>query len=161
MQTRTLLAAGLTATLAAAIALPAPAQAAPPAGSDWQHVKALPINTYIHVQARTRHSVCTLKAVADDSLDCEYDTGVGTKELTFQRDEIKTIKIAHRVRSAFIGAGVGAGAGATAGAIYARGNHYFAVPSAFAMIYGFVGLFAGAPTGYLKDFSASTVYRAP
>jgi hypothetical protein len=155
MQTRTLLAAALAATLAAAIALPAPAQAAPPAGSDWQHVMALPINTYIHVDARTRHSVCTLKAVADDSLACEHDTGVGTKELTFQRDEIKAIKIARRGRSALIGAGIGAGA------IYARGNHYFAVPSAFAMIYGFVGLFAGAPTGYLKDFSASTVYRAP
>jgi hypothetical protein len=156
MQTRSLLAAAL----AAAIALPATAQPAPPAGSNWQHVMALPINTDIHVAARTRHSLCTLKSVADDSLTCERDTGVGAKLLTFQRDEIKTIKLARRVRSGLIGAGIGAGAGATGGAIYARGNHYFAVPGAFAMIYAFAGAFAGAPTGYLTDFTRSTVYRA-
>ena len=157
MQTRTLLAAAL----AAAIALPAAARAAPPAGSDWQHVMALPINTYIHVDARTRHSLCTLKTVADASLTCEQDIGVGTKEVTFQRDEIKTVKIARRGRSAVLGGGIGAGAGALAGGVQGSHSHYFAVRGAFAMIYAFAGAFAGAPAGYLKDFSASTVYRVP
>jgi hypothetical protein len=179
MQPRTLLAAGLDAALAAALAAsialpataqtaaapqPAPAQVvpqtAPPAGSNWQHVMALPINTDVHVAARKSHALCTLKRIDDNSLTCERDTGVGTKELTFQRNEIKTIKLARRGRSAFIGASIGAGAGATAGAIYACDNHYFAVRGAFAMIYALAGVFAGAPTGYLTDFTASTVYRA-
>jgi hypothetical protein len=157
MQRRTLLAAGLVT----AITLPPAVHAAPPAGSNWQHVMALPINTDVHVAARKSHTLCTLKRVDDDSLICERDTGVGSKELTFKRDEIKTIKLARRGRSAVIGAGIGVGVGATAGAIYARGNHYFAVRGAFAMIYALAGAFAGAPTGYLTDFTASTVYRAP
>jgi hypothetical protein len=176
MQRRILLAAGLAAALAASMALPAiaqsavapqsappqpAAQTAPPAGSNWQHVMALPINTDIHIAARTRHALCTLKRVDADSLTCERDTGVGSKELTFQREEIKTIKLTHRARSAVIGASIGVGAGATGGAIYARDNHYFAVRGAFAMIYAFAGAFGGAPTGYLTDFTRSTVYRAP
>jgi hypothetical protein len=99
--------------------------------------------------------------VAADSLTCEQDTGVGTKDLIFQRDEIKTIQLARRGRSAVLGGSIGAGVGAIAGGVQGLHSHYFAVRGAFAMIYSFVGAFAGVPTGYLTDFSASTVYRAP
>jgi hypothetical protein len=157
MQRRTLLAAGLVT----AITLPPAVHAAPPAGSNWQHVMALPINTDVHVAARKSHALCTLKAVAADSLTCEQDTGVGTKDLIFQRDEIKTIQLARRGRSAVLGGSIGAGVGAIAGGVQGLHSHYFAVRGAFAMIYSFVGAFAGVPTGYLTDFSASTVYRAP
>lgn len=150
----------LVAALAVSAAIPN-AHAAAPAGSDWQHVEALPINTYIHVNARTRHMPCTLKAIDADTLTCDRDTGVGTKQVVFQRTEITAIKIAHRGRSALVGASIGAGAGALGGGIYGINNHYFAVRGVFAMIYGFAGLFAGAPLGYLTDFSASTIYRAP
>jgi hypothetical protein len=151
----------LVAALAVSAAVPANAHAAEPAGSNWQHVEALPINTYIHINARTRRMPCTLKAIDADTLTCDRDTGVGTKQVVFQRTEITAIKIAHRGRSALIGAGIGGGAGALGGGIYSINNHYFAVRGAFAMIYGFAGLFAGAPLGYLTDFTASTIYRAP
>jgi hypothetical protein len=95
-----------------------------------------------------------------ETLTCDRDTGVGTKELTFQRPDIKTIKLARRGRSAVLGASIGAGTGAIAGGIESINNHYFAVHGAFAMIYAFAGAFAGAPIGYLTDFSASTIYRS-
>ena len=54
----------------------------------------------------------------------------------------------------------GSTVGAVGGGLAERNNHYFAVPAAFPMIWGFTGLFAGVPTGYLSDFAATTVYRA-
>ncbi len=96
-----------------------------------------------------------------DSLTCSRDTGVGHKQLIFQRSEITSIKLAHRGRSAVLGAAILGGAGAAAGGIQGAKSNYFAVKGAFAMIYAFSGAFAGAPIGYLTDFSASTVYRAP
>jgi hypothetical protein len=130
-----------------------------PEGSNWQHVMALPIGSYIHVNARTRHMPCTLTAIDAETLTCDRDTGVGSKVVVFQRPEITAIKIAHRGRSALAGAGIGAGAGALTGGIVSIHNNYFAVRGAFALIGGFAGLFAGAPTGYLTDFTASTIYR--
>jgi hypothetical protein len=134
--------------------------AAPPAGSNWEHVRALPANTYVHVNARTRHAICYLAAVDADSLSCSKDTGVGHTQLSFQRGEITSIKLARRGRSAVLGGAILGGAGAVAGAVQATQSHYFAVKGAWAMIFGFSGAFAGAPIGYLTDFSASTVYRA-
>jgi hypothetical protein len=104
---------------------------------------------------------CTLKAIDADSLTCIRDTGVSSKDVIFQRPEITAIKLAHRGRSALAGAGIGAGIGALVGGIEGIHNNYFAVHGAFALIGVFAGLFAGAPTGYLTDFTASTIYRAP
>lgn len=131
-----------------------------PAGSNWSHVQALPPNTYLHVNAHKRHAICFLTAVREDGLSCSKDTGVGHKELSFTRDEIATIKLARRGRSAVLGATILGGAGAIAGGIQGTRSNYFAVKGAWAMIYTFSGAFAGAPIGYLTDFSASTVYRA-
>lgn len=135
--------------------------AVPPAGSNWAHVQALPPNTYLHVNARTRHAVCYLTSVDAESLSCSKDTGVGHSQLSFQRAEIRTIKLARRGRSAVLGGAIVGGAGALAGGIQGSRSNYFAVKGAWAMIYGFSGMFAGAPIGYLTDFSASTIYRAP
>jgi hypothetical protein len=132
----------------------------PPVGSNWQHVQALPIGAYIHVTARTRHMPCYLKAIDADTLTCLRDTGTARKDVLFQRPEIETIKLARRGRSAVFGALIGMGAGAGLAQIAGRNSNYFAVHGAFALIGGFAGLFAGAPTGYLTDFSASTIYRA-
>ena len=136
------------------------AATAAPAGSDWQHVKALPIGTYLHVYGQKKKSLCTLTAIDDESLTCSRDTGVGTKPVSFQRAEIRTIKIARRGHSALIGAAALGAAGAAAGSIQGATSNYFVVHGAWSMIYGFAGLFAGAPIGYISDFSASTVYRA-
>lgn len=115
----------------------------------------------VHVNTAKRHTICSLLTVDDAGLTCSHDTGVGHKELRFDRGEIRSIKLAHRGRSAVLGAAIVGGAGAVAGGIQGAGSNYFAVKGAFAMIYGFSGMLAGAPIGYLTDFSASTVYRAP
>jgi len=158
MLTQSLLLATLTLSSFAIAQKPAPP---PPAGSNWQHVQALPLGTYVHVNTRTRHMPCTLKAIDADTLTCVRDTGVGHKDVVFQRPEITAVKLAHRGRSALAGAGIGAGTGALVGGIEGLHNNYFAVRGAFALIGVFAGLFAGAPTGYLTDFTASTIYRAP
>jgi hypothetical protein len=163
MLTQGLLLATLTLSSFAIAQKPAPP---PPAGSNWQHVQALPMGTYVHVsylqgKVRTRRLPCTLKAIDADTLTCIRETGVGRKDVVFQRPEITAIKLAHRGRSALAGAGIGAGAGALVGGIEGLHNHYFAVRGAFALIGAFAGLFAGAPTGYLTDFTASTIYCAP
>ena len=133
----------------------------PPAGSNWQHVQALPIGTSIQVKANARPIVCTLTAVDADSLACDHDYRFEVHKLVFQRAEIRTIKLTRRGRSALLAASIGAGAGAVAGGIQGIHSNYFAVHGAFAMIYAFAGAFAGAPIGYFTDFSASTIYRAP
>jgi hypothetical protein len=136
-------------------------QSAAPAGSNWQRVLALPVGSYLHVNARTRHTICWLKAVDGETLTCTHDTGVGSKEVVFQRAEITTVKLARRGRSGVLGASIAAGAGAIAGGIQGARSNYFAVRGAFAMIYAFAGAFLGGPAGYLTDFSAMTIYRAP
>jgi len=150
---------------AAQPAADAPTKALPnapaPEGRQWQRVQALPVNTYIQVSAGTRPTPCTVKAVDAGSLTCERDTGVGFTEITLQRAEIEKVKVKHRGRSALLGAGIGAVSGAVIAGVAERNNHSFAVRAAFPMIWGFTGLFAGAPIGYLSDFAASTIYRAP
>jgi hypothetical protein len=154
---RLVLPALLASSLVASTQQPAPA---PPAGSNWAHVQALPPNTYLHVNAKKSHAICYLTAVDAESLSCSKDTGVGHAQVSFQRSEITTIKLARRGRSAVLGGTILGGAGAIAGAVQGSRSNYYAVKGAWAMIYGFSGMFAGAPLGYLTDFSASTIYRA-
>jgi hypothetical protein len=149
------------ALLVAVLTVPVAARAATTVRSDWSAVQAVAPGTDVHINARTRHTICTLKSVGTDTLVCNRNTGVGTKDLTFQRSEITAVKLARRGRSAVFGAAIAAGAGASIGAIEGSRSNYFAVKGAFAMIYAFAGAFAGAPFGYLTDFSATTIYRAP
>lgn len=151
----------LPVLIAASLAASAQQPAASPEGSNWARVQALPVQTYLHVNARTRHAICYLTSVDAENLSCLKDTGVGHKALSFQRAEITSIKLARRGRSAVLGAAILGGAGAVAGAIQSTHSNYFAVKGAWAMIYAFSGAFAGAPIGYLSDFTASTIYRAP
>jgi hypothetical protein len=137
------------------------AAALPPAGSNWQHVQALPVGTSIQVNTSTRHTICTLTAVDADTLSCDRNFRFTVQKVLFQRAEIRTVKLTRRGRSAVLGAAIGAGVGALAGSIQGARSNYFAVHGAFAAIYAFAGAFAGAPIGYLTDFSASTIYRAP
>ncbi len=87
-----------------------PAQSAPPEGSNWQHVQALPLGTSINVKVRKSHVSCTLKSVDADSLTCIHG-----KDIVFERTEIKSITIQRRGRSTLIGAGIGGAALAIAG----------------------------------------------
>jgi hypothetical protein len=132
----------------------------PPAGSNWQHVQALPVATSINVKARTSHTSCTLKNVDADSLTCTHG-----KDIVFQRADILTIQISRRGRSALIGLAAGGGAGALLG--YATtsscqpGDIICISRGGVAAFTGITFGVIGAITGGLTDFAKSTVYRAP
>ena len=139
---------------------------APPEGSNWQHVEALPIGAKINVKARKSHSNCTLKSVDDDSLTCAQG-----KDIVFQRTDILNIEVPRRGRSTLIAMGIGAGAGAIVGAATSgcssaqqnSGWGCFLTPTRpqgaaiGAVLFGVIG----APIGYFTDFAHSTVYKAP
>ena len=157
---RTIVLSLVLASALSAIAAQQPAQ--PPAGSNWQHVQALPAGTSLNVKSRTSHLACKLKSVDADTLTCTHG-----KDLVFQRADILTIKIPHRGRSALIGAAVGGGTLAVIGFASATNN----TPNSFfgpnflrgpvTAVFGLGGGLIGAITGGLTDFTRSTVYKAP
>ena len=130
-----------------------PTQPAAAAGSNWQHVQALPIGASINVEAKTRSTNCYLKHV--DTLTCTHG-----KDVVFQRVDILTVKIPRRGRSALIGMAIGAGAGAVLGAATGR-NGSFVPRGLGAVILAVPGAPIGAAVGALTDFARSTVYKAP
>jgi hypothetical protein len=143
---------------ALAVAAQQPAATPPPAGSNWQHVQALPVGQSINVSARSSHPSCKLKTVDADSLTCTHG-----KDLVFQRADIVEIKVPHRGRSTLAGLAIGAGTGAIVGAattsscsgicILGRGS----VATLGAIALGAIGTIVGVTT----DFTRSTVYKAP
>jgi hypothetical protein len=138
-----------------------PATSQPPAGSNWQHVQALPIGASISVKSHDRQQNCTLKSVDADTLTCTHG-----KDFVFQRAEILTIKIPHRGRSALIGTAIGGGTGAIIG--FASTSSSCGGDNLCAVGRGAVGAFLGVGGGALggligglSDFTRSTVYKAP
>ena len=140
----------------------------PPAGSNWQHVQALPVGTSLYVSAKTRHKSCKLKNDDADTLTC---TNSG-KDIVFQRTEIVTIKISRRGRSALIAAAPGAAlaiGGLAAGGAGEFGSQTCSgsqtncgqIGAGVAIIWGVALAAVAAPIGALTDFSRSTVYKAP
>jgi hypothetical protein len=127
---------------------------APPAGTNWQHVQALPIGTEVYLNAKPRHVVCEIRSTSADTLTCTERA----KDIAFERSEISSIKITHAGRSALIGLGVGAGAGAAIGEAGCRGGGGGGLcGSVFGSALGLAGLVIGITT----DFFRSTVYKAP
>jgi hypothetical protein len=137
------------------------APAPPPAGSNWQHVQALPIGASLDIKAKKSHLKCKLKSVDADSLTCAQG-----KEIVLQRTDILTIKIPHRGRSLLVGAAIGGGAGTAIGfAAGTSGNDGFFGPNflrgAIAAIFGVGGGLIGGIAGGVTDFTRSTIYKAP
>jgi hypothetical protein len=130
---------------------------APPAGSNWQNVEALPAGTSIYVSTTARTMSCTLTKVNAESLACTHG-----KATVFQRTEIATIKLPRRTRSSAILAGIGAGVGigvvkATSAAIGFKGAAKGSVCAGGAG----AGAVLFAPIGFAADPTRSTVYKAP
>jgi hypothetical protein len=137
-----------------------PAQPTPAAGSNWQHVQALPVGASVDIKARSSHASCTLKSVDADSLICTRG-----KDIVFQRSDILTIKIPHRGRSALVGSAIGGGTGAVIGfAIGTNNNNGFLghnfMRGAVTAVFGVGGGVVGGITGGATDFTRSTVYKA-
>src|ERR1700712_5512831 len=78
----------------------------PSAGSNWERVRVLPINTPIYLTTKKTIS-CKLQAVDAESLTCTHGT--------FQRTDIKAVKLPRRTLSTLLATGVGAGTGAIIG----------------------------------------------
>ena len=87
-------------------AVPVHAQS-PAAGSNWDHLKALPVHTRLHVSADHMSHTCYLLSVDDAALMCG--------RYTFLRAEVRTVKLTRYGTSYGLGAAVGAGAGAGIG----------------------------------------------
>jgi hypothetical protein len=79
----------------------------PAAGSNWDHLKALPPATKLHVSADKGGATCKLVSVDDATLICGKHT--------FQRPDVKSVKLTRYGLSYGVGAAVGAGAGAGIG----------------------------------------------
>jgi hypothetical protein len=147
------------------VSSPAQQPTAPPEGSNWQHVQALPIGATVHLNAGKRHQSCTIRSVDADSLTCTKG-----KNPVYQRVEVTSIQLNRRGRSVLIGAGIGAGVGAivgaaTGGCSQAEKQSWFGCfltptkPQGAAIagtVLGGIGSLIG-----LTDFSRSTVYRTP
>jgi hypothetical protein len=135
---------------------------APAAGSNWQRVQQLPLHTKVHVSADSKGRVCTIDSVTDELLTCTSGHVVGSSHYTFQRAEIKSIKVTRYTLSALAGAGIGAGVGAGIGAgVGASGDGFFTKSQA-AGVCAAIGVIPGALVGWGTDFAKGpTVYRRP
>ncbi len=126
------------------------------AGSDWQHVQALPVGTSIYLQANHKTSKCMVTTVDADTLTCTRG-----KDITFQRTEIDSIKLPHRGRSSLILSGIGAGVGVAVVKAVASSS-LFGAPAKGGVYAGGAGMGAIMfwPLGYITDPARSTIYKA-
>lgn len=128
---------------------------APAAGSNWEHLKALPPNTRLHVSGDKMSHTCKLVSVDDAELVCG--------KYTFPRTEVKQVKLTRYGTSYLGGAAIGAGAGAGIfiGVNQADKGSYLSVSKGKA---AGAGLLVGAVIGTLVTGPADllkgpTVYR--
>ena len=137
---------------------------APQPASGWERLKALPVQTRVHVSADRMSRTCTLISVDDDTLVCSKSRLVSTAHYTFAWEEVRSVKLTRYIASTLVGIGVGAGAGAAVG--YAtnppRKNDILDFSSiarwAFTIGGATVGGAAGGPTDFLRG---PLVYQRP
>jgi hypothetical protein len=125
----------------------------PAAGSNWDRLKALPAETKLHVSADKGGATCKLVSVDDAALVCGKHT--------FQRAEVKSIKLTRYGTSYGVGAATGAGVGAGVGVALTSGDSFFRDDKGKA---AGIGLILGAAVGALVTgpadlFKGPTVYR--
>ena len=138
-----------------------PSPPTPSVGSDWTRVQVLPPGAALHLNGHP-HTSCSFLRADADAVTC----GHPGHERVYPRAGIRSIKLAHRTRSTLAGLGIGAGTGAIIGfATGTRKDDFFgdnAFRGGITGVFAGIGGVAGAPVGYLTDFTAgSTIYRAP
>jgi hypothetical protein len=139
---------------ASALAITTSALAQAPARSNWDHLKALPAQTRIHVSADKGGATCKLLSVNDATLVCGKHT--------FQRAEVKSVKLTRYGVSTAVGAGIGAGVGVGVGIGLAGGKESFFGDDKgeFAAAGAGIGaVIGGLVTGPADLFRGPTVYR--
>lgn len=146
------------ALVAFSLASVAPAIAQAPAGSNWDHLKAITAGTKLHVTADKGGRTCKLVSVDDASLLCGKHT--------FARSEVKTVKLTRYAVSYLGGAGIGAavGAGVGLGATAGQSSNSFDIVSRGEVVSTSAlagGLIGAIVTGPADLFKGPTVYRRP
>lgn len=148
VSTRFIRAIALQTCLSAALA----AAQTPAAGTNWDHLKALPAQTRLHVSADRGGHTCSLVSVDDTALLCG--------RYTFQRADVKSVKLTRYGTSYGVGTAVGAGAGAGVGLALVSGDSFFHDDKGKAAA---IGLLLGGAVGALISgpadlFKGPTVY---
>lgn len=136
---------------------------APAAGANWEHLKALPAGTRVHVSGDKMSRTCTIVSVDDEQLTCSKGRVVAsTAHYSFPRPEVKSVKLTRYAVSTLAGIGIGGGAGGLISAVvYRKKDNSFidlsgeaaAASTAISAILG--GLICG-PTDL---FRGPTVYK--
>ncbi len=134
-------------------------------GTGWQRVLALKAGTSVHVTTMAKKSTtCKMESANDQELICRS----GSKpDVTFQRAEIRSIKLEHRRRSGLVGFAIGAGVGAGIGAgvgLAEDSNGWFRglAIGVGAAIGGIVGALVGVAVAAPTDITAGApIYQAP
>ncbi len=156
MSRRTFCLIALSGITAGVLVVTVSALAQAPAGSNWDHLKALPAQTRIHVSADKGGATCKLLSVDDATLVCGKHT--------FQRANVKSVKLTRYGISTAIGAGIGAGVGVGVGVGLAGGKDSFFGDDKgeFAAAGAGIGaVIGGLVTGPADLFRGPTVYRRP
>jgi hypothetical protein len=153
-----------TAALFAAIAMSAPGQT--PAGSDWEKVQAIPLDTAIRVSTSGKTTVCRLTFVDSDLLRCVETQTVFffpiRKEREFPRTEVRSVKLSRQGLSTLVGTATGLGLGAGIGAAIDASAKSQEDPNLATALFGLLGALFGSGVGSHTDFMAGpTIYRAP
>jgi hypothetical protein len=126
----------------------------PAAGSNWDHLKALPAATKLHVSADKGGATCKLVSVDDATLVCGKHT--------FPRSEVKSVKLTRYQTSYGVGAAAGAGVGVGVGIalVTGRDNILNNKKGEAAAIGAGLGAAVGALVAGTADlFRGPTVYR--
>jgi hypothetical protein len=134
------------------------------AGSDWNHVHALPVGVNVHVKTKGHSRTCNYESSDDDTFTCLSND----KSLKFTRAEIRAIQITRRGRSALIGmipgAAIAAGSGITLASEKCSNQGFIdfcGLGAAVGVIFGGLLVPIGAGIGAGTDFARSTIYKAP
>ena len=135
--------------------------------SSWQAVVSLPVGIKVDVKVdmkgRSQHIHCDFASADEKTLTCTRSHS-GTP-FVLDRNQIRSIKIGHRVRSALIGAGIGGASLGIAGfAVTTGGGDSFFGPNFLrgqvTGLSALTGGILGGGIGAFTDFSKSTVYSA-
>ncbi len=129
----------------------------PTPGTNWDHLKALPAGTHMHVSGDKLSRTCVLDAVTDDQLTCSKGRVVNTAHYTFTRAEVQSIKLTRYTLSSVAGFGIGAGAGAGISAAAFKSDSFKSLAVAVFTVGG--GVAGALITGPTDAFRGPTVYR--
>lgn len=140
----------------------------PGGSSGWQRVQQLPAHTAVDIRKDKGKVLCLIDSVGQDELTCS--TAKASSPVHLSREEIKSIRLQNKGRSAgiglVIGAGIGAGAGAGIGAaVHGSSHQSFDIitqkdmAGIGAAIGGIIGGVTGALIGHSRDDFGTLVYR--